>query len=217
MDDATKRQTKARPLAEIRLVAEGVGLPRYYLYVEYGPPREEVVGFRGVVHDRRGYDTPDRLLADYQTAQGCLRQLAMWAGDDGKAQAYWLTARGDYGWALMSEAGREIAIFQDVPKPSIDRYYTVPGLACSNPAEALAAILTHIGMDHAIRRALGWAVEPETLATLMWSVDHWLVEHGDEHVRFSAIPRTGAICAPALAGVTDPAEAWRAIYEEVAP
>lgn len=88
------------------------------------------------------------------------------------------------------------------------------------PAKVLAgkmlARITHIGQDHAIRRALGWEVEPGTLATLEPMTHHrW---------RFSASANT-YVCAgayacglpvlPALKDIAYPAEALAAIHAGV--
>ena len=75
----------------------------------------------------------------------------------------------------------------------------------------MAARIEHIGMDHAIRRALGWEVEPGTLATLT-PVDGvsgmWRLNAPREAVRYWWREFD-------LPSVTDPAEALRAIYAEV--
>lgn len=139
-------------------------------------------------------------------AHGLLVQLAMWAGDDGEAQAYWLELplkKGiEQAWQLRSPRG-VVRSFDFVPR----RW---------PPTEALAAILTHIGHDHRIRRALGWTVEPETLGELELTVPGsplagWTVTAGMELSYFTPFPSREGQHLPALAGVTDPAEALAAI------
>ena len=81
----------------------------------------------------------------------------------------------------------------------------------------MAARLTHIGQDHAIRRALGWTVEAGTLATLEREADGlWVFRTALRSTAFDAIGLGGRTC-PALAGITDPDEARNAIYEAVSP
>jgi hypothetical protein len=68
---------------------------------------------------------------------------------------------------------------------------------------AMAARLTHVGQDHAIRRALGMTVEPGTLAlAFQTSAGDWVV----------MCPKTAVQARP---GITDPIEARAAIYAEV--
>ncbi len=94
----------------------------------------------------------------------------------------------------------------------------------------LAARVRHIGMDHAIRRALGWSVEPGTLATLERGLSlrsARLVDRPAQRSRWWQLSHAGRVqrlsydrvgdhgWIPALAGITDPTEALAAIYAEV--
>jgi len=97
---------------------------------------------------------------------------------------------------------------------------------------AMIARLIHIGLDHRIRRALGEAASPGTLATLervgnCWRLDSRQHGVGGVMIEWSAYPGdggctlgmcgTGSECppgyvsVPALEGVTDPDEALVAI------
>ena len=71
---------------EARLVADGVGFPPMWLD-SYGYP----VWMGEEVDQLHEYSVD---LSDHQTRAGLLRQLAIWAGDDGEAQAYWLVYTG---------------------------------------------------------------------------------------------------------------------------
>ncbi|MEE8374614.1 MAG: hypothetical protein V3R87_12975 [Dehalococcoidia bacterium] len=74
--------------------------------------------------------------------------------------------------------------------------------------DGMHARLTHIGLDHRIRRALGWEVEPGTLATYrLYGARDWRVSHGH---------RTYIYGLDSLLDVTDPVEALQAIADEVA-
>ena len=78
-------------------------------------------------------------LADHQTAFGCLRRLAMWGVPSTPRPVA-------AGVALNRDLLRDwsLALTLDVWN--------------EHHAVALAAILTTIGMDHAIRREFGWKV-----------------------------------------------------------
>ncbi len=93
--------------------------------------------------------------------------------------------------------------------------------------DLLAARVTHIGQDHHIRRALGWEVEPGTLAVLerisSGNADDWwaLTQPGGSLHHFTTDPGSidGGFASitgvPTIAGVTDPAEALRIIAESM--
>lgn len=75
----------------------------------------------------------------------------------------------------------------------------------------MIARIEHIGRDHAIRRTLGWTVQAGTLATWEQSKEGRAWYMGlPEGVRQFHVDRYTD-----LTGVTDPAEALRAIYESV--
>jgi hypothetical protein len=77
----------------------------------------------------------------------------------------------------------------------------------------LGARAEQIGMDHAIRRKLGWEVEPGTLATLeLLEPGLWLF-HGPGAEDSGRLCRSSSI--PALEGVTDPDEALKVLHVEV--
>jgi hypothetical protein len=72
-------------------LAQGVGLPA--IWWGHGPGLDEP-GWRHRLPGSSqtawfGLDHKVH-LDEYQTRQGILRQLAMWAGDDGEGEAYWL-------------------------------------------------------------------------------------------------------------------------------
>lgn len=69
----------------------------------------------------------------------------------------------------------------------------------------MAARATHIGMDAAIRRALGWTVEAGTLGVLEFSDNGCWFDDGSSMMGFT------------FTGITDPTEALAAIYAEVCP
>lgn len=98
----------------------------------------------------------------------------------------------------------------------------------------MAAKVHHIGMDHAIRRALGEDPKPGTLAILTRIGNAWRLdsrEHGGVMIEWSAYPGDGGctlgmatvtrgedcprgyVAVPALADITDPEKALAAIYE----
>ncbi len=85
--------------------------------------------------------------------------------------------------------------------------------------EGLAATIKHIGMDHAIRRKLGWEVVPGTLAEVQWDcAGCWtLSSNGGEHVFTADV--VGVEHETTIEGValytTDPTKALKAIYKEV--
>ena len=170
------------------LVARSVGLPLVW--------REPVHGrfFEGT--EEASWSGLD--LSDPQTAFGVALKLDAWerAGRrsrDGKPR--W------GGWA------GEVAGYEEWGK--------VEGWPI---LEEMAAHLTHIGQDHAIRRALGWKVATGTLAVLLYEseLDVWNVKAGNFWEEFSCVPDHldfGGRAVPALAGITDPTEARAAIYE----
>ena len=92
-------------------------------------------------------------IPDYTTHADRLRHLALWAGDDGKAQAYWLehcpaSLRESAAWRLQSNLRGCIALFNEVA----DGSYAVPGVAViEDPPEALGRILIAIGKGELAR------------------------------------------------------------------
>lgn len=201
----------------MRWVAAGVGLPQMFVFIQHGPPTERIFGWLGVSYDNLGYDEPDRLdTDDPQTRAGLLRQLAMWAGDDGKAQAYWLIEGGN-GYVLMRNNGYRVASFLDTTRPTIENYYTVPGVLCG-ARDALSHILTYIGMDHHIHQTLGWEVQPGALATLQMDGESgfWTLTapFGEGMTQFQVFHARGGgtvMGVPALDGATDPEKVLKAI------
>ena len=82
----------------------------------------------------------------------------------------------------------------------------------------MTARIEFIGRDHAIRRELDWEMKAGSLASLRWDHEHWYFTDGDRDHCFvpSSIACTfSRTSVPALAGITEPREAQRAIYEEV--
>ena len=92
----------------------------------------------------------------------------------------------------------------------------------------MAARVTHIGMDHHIRRHFGWPVEPGTTASLSLATDGWtlLEPVGKAYVKgrvlvfSSTLPtpmrsRDTPEWAPALKGITEVEDARRIIAEEL--
>ena len=76
--------------------------------------------------------------------------------------------------------------------------------------------IEQIGMDHAIRRKLHWDVEPGTLAELVRSGPQWVISAEPKVIsRFVPVAQPWATHVPALADVTDPAEALKAIYRAI--
>ncbi len=208
------------------LVAAGVGLPPAWREAE--PHRDhddEPSGWITTETDPYAGDgthceadgVPYLLdLSDHQTRAGVLRQLAMWAGDDGEAQAYWL-GLGAEGWMLMCDACVLVRDFADIAP--IDSPIIPP------TAETLARIVEHIGRDHRIRRKLGEEPAKGTLAQfgLMQPHEQWwrfdAREHGgafiewDREGKFIGSAGCGKL-APLrlpLADVTDPADALVAL------
>jgi len=138
-------------------------------------------------------------LTDPQTAFGCALKLDEWE-----------RARTP-GWGQSKPWVSLVALSCRNP------FDLLPGLA-RRPAERL----TKISQDHAIRRALGWTVEPGTLAKLerLRAGGDWRLTSpcGGVHV-FSAQPEAltshPSTYTAALAGITDPTKARAAIYAEL--
>ena len=171
-------------------------------------------------------------LSDHATRSGLLRRLAMWCGDNGEAQAYWLTIEGPAFVLRRDGAESPLAKFYGVPGGSMPwnghHIPAVEEVLDGSMFEALAAILIHIGEDHTIRRALGWKVDPGTLATLtdcgtdeapVWKFsvgpmsdynEHWFA--GDAGAAAVAVIDTWL---DDLAGITDPTEARTVLLRDV--
>lgn len=182
------------------LVAAGVGLPPVWrgetdYFAEPKLPPRKVFG---------------RLdLTDHQTRAGILRRFAMWAGDDGEARAYWLMVLAVDEAVIMraDQAGSQPAA-KERRRAFIGG---IDGLHAGRLDESLARIVEHIGRDHRIRRNLGWQVEPGTLATLERADDgSWWFGYGSIGGWWTPTRY------PSLAGITDPAEALKAIDEALA-
>jgi len=112
-------------------------------------------------------------------------------------------------------------------------------VGCSDLTSVMIARLTHIGQDHAIRRALGWEVERGSLATLTRKEPDdkpwWCLTapHDSGPYRPAPIPKKrrpaqlacleyraepwsdAYLHVPGLAGVTSEVEALASIYAEV--
>lgn len=234
-----------------QLVADGVGLPLVPMKLVNHPVWPSPVQWMPLKHD--DHPMGDVLIDRIGILQEMLRQLAMWCGDDGKAQAYslhrlgtgWALHRSDRLWLAMGHEEEADAVagftFSMRMAAAVVRWLLIPGLNktvdiicedcdggewessdgncphCRKPPlasrrltrlEVLVVILTHIGHDHAIRRALGWGVEPGTLATLERLKGRWVFTGPNGEVGQT---RWG----DALANITDPTEALAAIYAEV--
>jgi hypothetical protein len=179
------------------LVDGGVGLPPVWRDPARGILDGPLEGWRETVLD----------LADPLNRSGLLRQLALWTGDDGDGQAYWMSWDGHYNLRRASGVGGRGKIvrgFFPVAKP-MDDWDT-------DAVAALETVVKMIGMDHAVRRKLGWTVTGSNWATLRKepTVDFWVIQ--DEEGNAQAYD---GVTSPALADVTDVSEALRAIYEEV--
>jgi hypothetical protein len=139
-------------------------------------------------------------LSDPQTAFGLALKLDAWE------------RAADFGWPRPDQYGFAMTwaeLIADEPENPV-------------PLRDLAARTRHIGMDHAIRRALGWKVDPGTLAGLRRPRPGiWSLSCGRDAIVFGAdvpyMEPPTALCRPwpTLAGITDPDEALVAIYEEV--
>lgn len=188
-----------------RVVADGVGLPPMWMDVRGGPCRLQ--GPDRLVLEGDGWVCPieqaaDLSLTDPQTAFGVALQLDGWERAGG----------GVGGWAQQwaQVAHRE-------------PYSLGEGHVSDERAREVSRLVgrvEHIGLDHRTRRALDGEPEPGTLAALAVRRGVWGMEvpRGWSH----AFPTDGpggvyTTPVPALAGITDPLEALRAIAEEVAP
>jgi hypothetical protein len=125
-----------------------------------------------------------------------LLQLALWCGDSGVAQAYWLI-RDQSSWRLLKNhyyesETREVATF--LWNAWSATCHEVSGEVPEVPYAALKAIIVHIGTDHTIRRKLGWKVERGALGT--WRKAYgppdglttppriWTLSHGEDSHTF---------------------------------
>ena len=198
------------------LVESGVGLPPVFDFGLHGWVTAE--WWREASDHHTEYRRGPADVSDPDAASAMLRRLAAWAGDDGEAQAYWLEDIGG-GWLLwrsgrhVARGPQRVALFQSW-EPGVGvrlPVFTVP-TGQTDPRAALVAIASHVGRDHEVRRALGWTVEPGTLATLeaagMVTTDGglrsvWDLDDGERSKCFT--------CDPDI----DPAAALVAIHEEV--
>ncbi|KKN69867.1 hypothetical protein LCGC14_0436910 [marine sediment metagenome] len=182
-----------------KLVAEGVGLPPVWFD---GRHHQTINGTMGVLLIWLARNQVG--LTDPQTAFGLAMKLDEWEEAGGVDRGTGMA------WSVeIAEAFR----FEDFDGASA--------------LLSMIARIEHIGRDHAIRSALGWTVEPGTLAALERSPtdlvtglippDRWVFMRANKVHVFSAYPDSGFATTqiPALAGVTDPAEALRVIYEAV--
>ena len=191
-----------------RVVAEGVGLPPVWLCR------------CAVSRDYTYWVTPDQTdeqrahavttggveLSNHQPAFDLALKLDEWerAGPPDLTRPSYATA-----YAELLEEGRDMLPF----------------------LRLMAARLTQVGMDHAIRRALGWLppVGSPLPAFLVGHLEtlrrhergYWMMGLGSGRVMRFGVANDGRWAPlvdrpmPALAGITDPAEALAAIYEEV--
>jgi hypothetical protein len=198
------------------LVAAGIGLPLIWrARGVLGIKTWTVTTTEGTWMSRTIVD-----LSDDQTRSGLLQRLAVWAGDSGQAQAYYLVEHCGGGWLLCSESGDSIGFASPTSGSNTNLSWAPPsGLA---PIEALACIVERIGRDHRIRRALGWDVEPGTLASLKRNgAGTWFFGDPDPEgmPAWSFVPRglkefhPGVTHVPALAGNIDPRKVLAAIDE----
>lgn len=134
------------------LVVAGVGLPPVYLL-----KTNKGASLWGMEPDDETGEDLMVDLPDFQTQQGCLRQLAIYSGDEGNAQAYWL-APFSAGWRLIAyrreKTYMETFMWATV---SLDAFYWVRGNVkgrvvvsrdkprANDAVEALGVILEHIG------------------------------------------------------------------------
>lgn len=173
------------------------------------------------------FPSPDGVLE-----HALMRRLAVWAGDDGEAKAYWLHfCENECVWSLRNERNSTSTVveFDTLDRVEDDRIdflgtggaeHKALWLAgVMDEAEALAAILAHIGRDHFTRRAMGWSVESGTLARLEPRIGGWTLSdiRGNRRAfNDGTYPSIGGgEQAPYLAGITDTTQALTAIYEEL--
>ena len=158
-------------------VVDGVGLPSVFL----GRSRTgEETWLTELPEERTG------LVLSRESRHLLLRQLAIWCGDRGVSQAYWL--RRDKGaWRLYQNFGayqqthREVCSF--IWGAWSATCHEMPGATPKTPSKALRAILINIGKDHSLRRKLGWEVSPGSVGN--WrkqahSAATWTLSHGED-------------------------------------
>ena len=227
----TKTQT-----INARLAVDGIGLPPVWL--SYCCEAFYVHEFD--IEAGRPHLHMDLDLADHQTHEAMCRQLAMWAGDNGEAQAYWLEWVDAWTWALRSERadGTVIAFFQSYPDQAIaptgENIHHVPGVGQvrqraptpTNPPEALAIIIETIALDRRIRHAFGWSKEDRTLAKVYYhtKLGAWALKAPwiPTHDNIWSFPNFVPMHIGVQTGVYDleptmtPLEAWRTISAAVA-
>ncbi len=185
------------PMLSAELVDAGVGLPSVW--------RDPARGVLDGPHE--GWRECVLSLDDSLNRFGLLRQLALWAGDDGEGMAYWLSWDGQYNLRRASGVGgrgKTIRAHLPAPKPMVDWD--------ADALRALKDIVEFIGMDHAVRRKLGWGVTPNNWATL-WKDEKsglWVLQDAPGNFK-----EFDSAATPALATATGLFEPLRAVYEEV--
>lgn len=197
---------------EARLVAESVGLPAMWFDEGELFDRASVEQHLDRIKANGHWKGMRLDLSDPQTAFGVALLLDAWERartTDDPFDAVVLPpglGEGVHRWTEFVEA-----------------WVCWPGLY---PLKRMAARLAHIGRDAAVRRALGWEVRAGTLATLEANdFGGWdILRRRGSGQRFlpSGLPVRGPSDAvpeyetiPALAGITNPAEALRVIYEHL--
>ena len=149
-------------------------------------------------------------LADLQTEYGLAQKLREWGGGKPTRNPFppepGETEDGIFGWRIgLCYLEFPIPGSWDFPKAS----------------HAMGHVIEYIGMDHAVRRALGWEVTPGTLTQLELDTDGepvWTLSfQGDEYViaeHFSAgMELTRQV--EGIDSVTNPEEAMNLIYKAV--
>ncbi len=126
------------------LVAAGIGMPPMWVCVG-----------QSLISVYTGQQIPPANAAvrlNYQTSQGLIRQLAMWSGDDGEGDTYYIEPAPFIRRGVVAQG---IDVYRlDEGRPSNVREFR---------GASLGEVVSYIGLDHLIRRKLGWEVEPRTL------------------------------------------------------
>ena len=203
-----------------KLVVVGVGAPPIYrhrvLMVLHTEGKESRV--LGSQEEWTSTRQDGEMVLEPQAAFGLMLKLAEWKGVQiDRVQGIWLEWRGTHGWELGFSyrypaprvQERVEAMFWRVETEPPGPIYPLPNADTQcEPEEALKIIIEHIGMDHAIRRKLGFRPDPGTLWNV-WASDELGWCFGDR-------PLAANLCADVdFTGITDPAEALRVIYEAV--
>lgn len=177
-----------------------------------------------------GKELHEDLLLAHQARAGVLCRLALWAGDDGLGEAYWL-AKGEGAWFLERPGQESVACFASIrDRPDGTLAYVIPDLdEVRDHDEALRLILTHIEVDRMLREHLMWNPQPGTLARLYLfdaKAGEWLLldrEHPPAHSHWAGRLRSHLFSPhPSPEGVSnftqipdfdpqDPAQAWAQI------